>query len=419
MKKKPAMKKRKINLDLPAKRFDESIISFLQKNLNLIFFITVTILAILLRNSFRGFLSGDMAVFYEPWTAHLQANGGFLGIPSLKSDYTVIYQYILAIISYLPGSTIAKIKLVTWTFDIFAAIVVGLIVAKLSKRKFFSSLPILAYTIALFVPAVFMNSALWGQCDIIYTSFVLLSFYFVLDDRYGMAFIFYGVALSFKLQAIFFLPFLIILYFKTRKFSLINFLYVPAVYFITYIPALLIGKPMSQIFEAFGMQVASHPNMVLGFPNIYTLLPDNYELFSVAGYVLTAIILGGLAYLVLKQRNLTMSPEKKVELALIICIMTVFFLPKMHERYMFMADLFAILYLFIKPKHFYIPITLWTINAMVYPPYLFGTEPWFDYKLVALVLLGVLLFLCYTFFKQGHETEKQTATRNLNKGQAQ
>jgi Gpi18-like mannosyltransferase len=399
MKKKTNIKKSKPNLDLSAKRFDESFITFIQKNLNLIFFITATLLAFFSRNSFRGYLSGDMALFYEPWTAHLQANGGFLGIPSLHSDYTVIYQYILAFISYLPGSTIAKIKLVTWVFDFFAAFVVAITVAKLTNRKFLSRLPILAYTITLFVPAVFMNSALWGQCDIIYTSFVLLSFYFVLDDRYGLAFVYYGLALSFKLQAIFFLPLLVILYLKTRKFSLLNFLYTPVVYFITYIPALFLGKHITQIFEAYGMQIASHQNMVLGFPNLYALLPDNYDLFSTAGYLLTAITLGGLAFLVVKQKQLTMSPDKKVELALIISIMTVFFLPKMHERYMFMADLFAILYLFVKPKPFYIPIILWGINAMVYPPYFFGTPPWFDHKIVAFILLGVLLSLIYDFFK--------------------
>ena len=59
----------------------------------------------------------------------------------------------------------------------------------------------------------------------------------------------------------------------------------------------------------------------------------------------------------------------------------------------------ASLYLFIKPMSFYILMMIWFINAMAYFPYFFGTEAWFDYKGVALVLLGILFFLIWDFFK--------------------
>ncbi|NLB49140.1 MAG: hypothetical protein GX813_04830, partial [Erysipelotrichia bacterium] len=393
------MKKVNLTLKLSPTKLDKRFLDFFQKHLNLIFLIIITILAIYSRNSFRGYLSGDMLYSIQPWTAHLKNNGGFLGIPSLQSNYTVFYQYILAFISYLPANTIAKVKIVNWIFDVFAAVIVGLIIAKLTKRSKFSCLPILGYTISLFVPGMFINSALWGQCDIIHNFFILLSFYFLIDESYPKAFIFYGLALSVKLQATFLLPVLVILYFKTRKFSIFNFLFIPLVYLVCYIPALLLGKPFSQLFQAFGWQIADNPRMVLGLPNLYALLPDDYELFSVGAYILTAIVIGTIAYLVLSDKKIIMTPYKKFELGLIISIAVVFFLPKMHERYMFTSDLFAIIYLFMKPKRFYIPVIIWLINAMSHLPYLFGTLPWIDHRVVALILLFTLLFLIYDFFK--------------------
>ena len=198
-----------------------------------------------------------------------------------------------------------------------------------------------------------------------------------------------------------------ILYLNTKRFSLLNILYLPAIYLITYVPALILGKPFSQILEAYGMQIAAYSHMVLGFPNLYTLLPDNYELFSTASYIITAIALGLIAFAVLRQKQLQMSPKKKIELALIVCITTVFLLPKMHKRYMFMADLFAILFLFIKPKQFFIPVTIWIINSMIYSPYLFGTELWFDYRVVSLILLGILLYLIFAFLKSNVQVEEE------------
>lgn len=69
-----------------------------------------------------------------------------------------------------------------------------------------------------------------------------------------------------------------------------------------------------------------------------------------------------------------------------------------------------ILYLFSKPRYFYIPMMIWFINTMAYFPYLFGTEPWFDYKVVALVLLGILFYLIWDFFKTAdlQENHKQS-----------
>lgn len=329
-------------IDIPAKRFDVTIVNFLQKHIGIIFLITASVIAIALRFQFQGFFTQDMTKYYMAWSDHLAKNGGFAGIPSLHTDYPVLYHYILALLTYFPGYTPTKIKIVSWLFDFIAAGFVGLFVSKLLNRPKLSTLPILAYVITLFLPTIVLNSALWGQCDIIYATFILISLYFFYDERYGMAFIFYGIALSLKLQALFMLPFFIILYFKQRRFSILHFLFLPAVYLLTYLPALLLGKPFNELFEAYGMQLTAHPGMVLNFPNLYMFLPDDYALFSVPALLLTAIALGTFAYLVISRKSLVIEKSKLIEFAIIILILCVYFLPSIHERYLFTADLLAV-----------------------------------------------------------------------------
>lgn len=388
-----------MKINIKETRFDKLFIDFVHKHLNIIFFVVVTILAIISRNHFRSLISFDITKYFEPWVAHLKTHGGFLGIPTLKADYTVSYQYILAFISYLPGSTVAKIKLVSWIFDFLAAIFAGLLVSKLTNRPKLSIIPILAYTATLFAPTIFANSALWGQCDIIYSSLVLVSLYLFTNEHYGWSFVFYGIALSFKLQALFMLPLFIVLYFKTRKFSLLHFLVIPVVYLIIYLPALFLGKPFSDIFQAYSIQTSSYPSMVLNFPNIYVLFPDDYALFATPAILFTFILIGCITYLVLRKKSLSLKNSDLIELGMIFVIICVYFLPAMHDRYMFLADLLAVVYLCIKPNRFYIPVLIWFASFVTYFPFIFITEPLVDFKMVSFVLLGVLLFMVYDFFK--------------------
>jgi len=64
---------------------------------------------------------------------------------------------------------------------------------------------------------VIINGAAWGQCDAIYTAFCLGSLYFILADRPAWACILFGLALSFKLQAVFFAPVLLLLFLRGKR----------------------------------------------------------------------------------------------------------------------------------------------------------------------------------------------------------
>lgn len=349
-----------------------------------------TLVGIFLRNTQRGFETYDMVYDFTPWYKHLQANGGFAGIATVQSDYPVTYLYILTFLTYLPGSAIAKIKVVTALFEIFAGIAIYFYVKKLYPTPAKRHLPVLAYLCFYFLPSVILNGAVWGQVDIIYTFFLLACLFFLASEKFTLAFIAYGFAFAFKLQAIFFLPFLGIYFLKIRKFSFTQFLWIPVVLLITSLPAIFLGRPAEKVFSTYIGQIGSYPRTVFNFGNIYNFFPDDYARFALPGVILTLLLLFAGLIAVLCSRKLTMSPSNLPDFAVLSILICTSFLPGMHERYMFAAVVIAVLYLFAHPRYFYIPLLLWLIEPNAYLIVLWGIRPPIDYRISALLLLLVI-----------------------------
>lgn len=383
---------------------EDSVIHWLQHYQHIFLFVIITVFALLIRKDQIHFVAGDYVLSFKPWSEHLYLHGGLAGIPTLNADYNVPYLYILALINYLPLSLLVKIKAVSFVFDFTTAFFIMLIIRHIFNCNKKDLLPYLAYGVTLFVPTVLLNSAVWGQCDIIYTCFIIISVYFLLKKKVTWAFLSYGMALAFKLQALFVLPVLFLVYFKERKFSGLNFLLIPLVTFITYIPAWIFGKPISEIFNAYVYQVGEYLSLVLNYSNLYSLLPDNYAYFSQTGIILTIGLLL-VFYVTLFSDKIVLKDVDYIVVAMITVMVCTYFLPAMHERYMFSADLFAVLFLFLFPHRFYVPLLLWLINANAYLPALYGFGPVVDYQVASLVYLGLLCLLVFQFYR-----EKQTPT---------
>jgi Gpi18-like mannosyltransferase len=344
-------------------------------------------------------VAGDYVLSFRPWSEYLVLNGGFAGIPTLQSDYNVPYLYILALINYLPLSLLVKIKAVSFFFDFTTAIFIMLIIRHILKLDKHNLLPYLAYGVALFVPPVLLNSAVWGQCDIIYTCFITIAIYLFLNKKITWAFVSYGIALAFKLQALFVLPVLFLLYFKEKKFSALNFLLIPLVNFFIYIPAWILGKPLSEITSAYTTQVGEYLALVMNYSNFYSLLPNEYSYFSRTGII---ILFGFLLvfYIILFSDKVTLTNREYIVVAMITVMLCTYFLPAMHERYMFTVDLLAVIFLFICPHRSYVPVLIWLINANAYLPALYGFGPIVNYKAMALVYLGLLCLMVYQLFRE-------------------
>jgi Gpi18-like mannosyltransferase len=104
--------------------------------------------------------------------------------------------------------------------------------------------------VVLFAPTVVLNGSFWGETDMLYTSCLVACLYFLLAKKNTPGLIAFGLAFSFKLQAMFLAPFLLILLLK-RAVSWKHLLLVPGVYLVTIIPAWLVGRPLPELLQVY------------------------------------------------------------------------------------------------------------------------------------------------------------------------
>lgn len=121
-------------------------------------------------------------------------------------------------------------------------------------------------------------------------------------------------------------------------------MWIPIVDFILYIPAWILGKPLAEI-DPYLMQIGQYKSLVLNYSNLYSLLPDNYDFFATAGLFLSVSVEAQCLLLLLKN-NTKIDEKNYITIFLITIMLCVYFLPSMHERYMFAADVISVIYLF-------------------------------------------------------------------------
>ncbi len=110
-----------------------------------------------------------------------------------------------------------------------------------------------------FAPTVILNSALWGQADALYTVALIACIYFLLIRQPALAMFFFGVSISFKAQAIFFLPLLFALLLR-GEIPWKDCLLVPLIMFLSLVPAWLAGRPLIDLFSIYPSQATNISN---------------------------------------------------------------------------------------------------------------------------------------------------------------
>ncbi|MBD5545423.1 MAG: hypothetical protein HDR01_14580 [Lachnospiraceae bacterium] len=369
--------------------------------LDILLFLLFTAGAVWMRYALRNVVAGDYKMFFEPWVATLrEAGGGIRGLAAEFEyvDYTTPYLFILSCISICPFlNTLLLMKMVSVFFDFVAAFAVMAIVYDRKKSLTYG---ILGYGVFLMAPTILTNGAMWAQCDIIFTSFILWSLYFLLKDKPVPAMAFYGVAFAFKLQTLFLAPLYVILWMK-GKIKLKHFLFLPLMYFIGIIPSLLAGKGLWELISVYFFQANGAMDIYAlshKFPNIYQLIGTDTFLFEYAdgGIWLT---LGALMLLLYTFARLEYEMDQvlMLRMGMFLTMTVVFFLPHMHERYAILVDVLAIVYVFFDKKGFYVPVITLLCSFAGYTIYLAGNNivPLFVYTILFLFLMvdhGV--FLC-------------------------
>jgi Gpi18-like mannosyltransferase len=241
------------------------------------------LLSLALRLSLYHVITNDYTFFLSNWYDFIQTHGGFAALKYNFSNYNPPYLYLLALAVYTPIPKLAAIKTISVIFDVVLALFTYLILGLRYKRSFAA---IIGALVIVFAPTIFINSAAWGQCDAIYTAFCLGSLYFLLKERPAWACVFFALAISFKLQAIFFLPVLLIAALPTRadlsrlwnrfaggrghdksvpavenktrrKLPLQYLVLIPLIFFLMLTPALMAGASLQSVLATYPGQVST------------------------------------------------------------------------------------------------------------------------------------------------------------------
>ncbi|MBO6015003.1 MAG: hypothetical protein J6P60_00250 [Lachnospiraceae bacterium] len=357
-------------------------------------FVVLTVAALVMRYALRNVVAGDYKMFFEPWVATLrQAGGGIKGLAAEFEyvDYTTPYLFILSCISICPFlNTLLLMKMVSIFFDFVAAFAAMAIVYDL--RKSFRP-AVIAYGVFLFAPTVIANGSMWAQCDFIFTSFVMWALYFILKEKPVPAMIFYGIAFAFKLQTLFIAPLFVILWMKKRV-KLWHFLFLPIMYVVGMIPALIAGKGFWELISVYFFQANGAMDIYAlshKFPNVYQFVGTDSFLYEYAdaGIWMTLAALMVLMYS-LARVQYELNGERMIRMGMLFTMTVVFFLPHMHERYAVLVDVLAILYVFFNPKKFYIPLLTLLCSFAGYTMYLAQNDlvPMYVYAVIFFLLLA-------------------------------
>jgi Gpi18-like mannosyltransferase len=382
---------------------------FENKKILLLFSIIIfTIISFIIRFSIINYESPDYIIFLEKWFYRLKELGGLKGLAENIGDYNVPYLTIISILTYLPIEPLYSIKFVSIIFDYIGAIFAALIVYEILKNDENKSLfAILTYCIVINLPTVFINSAAWAQCDFIYVSFILMSIYSLLKNKTMAAFIFLGISFSFKLQFIFILPLYVLLYFRKKNFSFLNFMIIPIMNIILCLPAVFMGKSIIDCFKIYLNQTETYTNkLTFNFPNLYNIFSE-FLLNTSNILVLFTIVLIFLLILYVQYNKIKIDGKDIINLGILISFLTVFFLPRMHERYAFMVEILSIIYLFINKKGLYLPIVLQLCILFAYTQFLSTV---YDNEL--LKVCSIVMFI--SLLKLAHDTIKDITLKKDN-----
>jgi Gpi18-like mannosyltransferase len=345
-------------------------------------------LAVAVRYSLLDFKSIDFFKYTKVWYNALKANG-FSAFSQNFSNYNPPYLYLLYLIArFLPDTPPV---LATKLPALIADFVLAWFAYRIVCMKYADSpIPMFAALGVLFAPTVVLNSAFWGQADALYTSALLGAIYFLLARKYSLALLLFGLAVSFKAQAVFLLPLLAALWLR-KEIHWKYFLVIPLVMLLALVPSWIAGRSIIDLLLIYPAQAGQYEQLTMHAPTVFAWIPDSgrfYPYFYPAGLILACAAAIFLTFFIYKSKE-ELIPSTLLELALIAVVMMPFVLPKMHERNFYPADVISIIFAFYFPRLFFVPILMSVISFFSYQPTLFGAEP----VPISFLALGVLVLI--------------------------
>jgi Gpi18-like mannosyltransferase len=330
-------------------------------------------------------LTSDYLSFVKKWFETLSTNPGLTAFHSVFADYTPLYLYAIKIFTYLPFSSLFSTKMLSALFDVGIALLICALLRYAAEARFPSHKLFFVFAVVVSIPTILLNSSLWAQCDSLYAFFALASLYFIIRDEPLPVVIAFGISFSLKLQSIFFLP-IVLGYFIGRRYSLAYLLFIPGIFVLTILPAALGGGPFFTWALRYFSQTSEYVWLTLNAPSVFAFINSGSLSASAvsfagkAGIALAAIAACAIIVAVSRQeRNENLSRSEWIHFllrySLLSAILLPFFLPHMHERYFYLADVLATLFALYQPRRAYVAVLVVGASFISYMPYLSSYSP--------------------------------------------
>ncbi len=368
------------------------------------FLLVVSVAAFILRYMNFPFESADFEYFLAKWYEAIDAAGGVRGIGQVYGNYTPTYMYLMAIMTYLPVSPLVAVKLFSVAFDYLLAMYVALLVRRLTGK---STSAVMAYTATLFLPNVFINSAIWAQCDGMFAAFLVMSLYYMLKDRSVASMVCFGLAFILKLQSVFFLP-IIILGVCKGKLKWWSPALAVGVFLLGGLPAILAGMSPADAYGVYITQASYYPQLNMNAPNLFSAVHSLKTYSSYDGFADSMIpfafgAVGCAMYPIYKAARRSLDDEAWFMATLFFAAFMPYVLPHMHERYWYFSDILALVWVFCRPKQWYVTLLLIIPSLYSVCIFVFSTDHTLLPYFALVMLAGICLVGKHLWEKLGEE----------------
>lgn len=398
-------------------------------------FLAALVMRLLMGYYSEGF-SVDIGTFKSWAYTTNQVGFGEIYQQDIFLDYPPGYLYVLVLLEKLRGVWGLTIEGQAYTLvmklpSIAADLLCAGVLLWLGKKKLGELSALLAAAAYLFCPAVFVNSAQWGQADSFCTMILLASVLLLYGEKYIPSGLLYGLSIICKPQMLVFAPLYICFTIKKRKFLQLGIGMACALGAI-----LLVAAPFTKNFNYWWLVTKYQSTMnyydyyTVNACNIWALMGWNWRgmpqgaagpALTVLAPILATAACGALMLLSRREDTVFVAPAVLMGVVYIFAV-------KMHERYLFPAFLFLLLaYVFTKSRrmlrafgfmaganYLNVSYVLWLFRETggSYDPNSFAFRAISALQAAA---LGYLLYACWRVYLAG-EKEEPVKTKKARNG---
>lgn len=292
-------------------------------------------------------------------------------------NYNFAYQFLISLLVHLPISPLSAYKLLSSIFDVTLALSAGRIVQSLlylRKGIRDKSIFCLVSTLVLWLPTVWLDSSVWAQCDSIYATFVVLTLVCMVEKKFPAAAAFLGLAISFKLQAVFIVPFVLLYYIRQKSFSILLVFVSVICFYVPCLPGLIAGRDLLDPIRVYLDQTSVYPGMWFGYPSFWALVGNDYVSLKVPA-ILAAVVIFALLHWHISRHEVDLShPSSFLYLASLTTWTCVILLPAMHERYGYVMTILLLIASTYDKKTLPFFLIAEVLDCITYGTYLYGAN---------------------------------------------